>query len=480
MLYQPSNITPSTLTGTGTVAASDNAVISWQVNGNSPMTAFKIDIFENSAAAPLVHTSEVIEIPDFYGRNEKGDTVFFEYPTDAGETPHPWSDWGLVNGHDYKMKITQYWGANSTSEVVQYSESAFSVRTAPTLTLATIPEPVESIRHTFTATYSQAQGDALNWARWQLALKDDGGNYSVIVDTGEINTGVLRFSYEGFMTGATYAVKLTVETESGVVATTDWTDFSVLYVEEEPTGQLSADCYDGGILLRWDSHVPVAIFRENTATGTIDKLIRTEETQMRDYGARSQKNYQYKLFYEYDDTYSVALNSNPICKVFRAYYLFEATEDADGVFHVLKKWKFGNNLTSESVSNNNVPNFLTNFTPYRKKQPTTRMGRTGVLQALISNARRGEYKDTSEQQNALYALSTSANALFLKDMKGNLYRIAISGAITQTVNVKSNAMETTISIPWEEIGSADGVSLIQLPSDMGWNEDAPTGENTLF
>ena len=45
MIFEPTNIIPSALTGTGTIASADLAKIQWQVNGNSAMTKFQIDAY---------------------------------------------------------------------------------------------------------------------------------------------------------------------------------------------------------------------------------------------------------------------------------------------------------------------------------------------------------------------------------------------------------------------------------------------------
>ena len=52
MLYQPTNVYPSMTgaLGNGVVDANGNLTVSWQVNGNSPLTAFQIVIYDFDAA----------------------------------------------------------------------------------------------------------------------------------------------------------------------------------------------------------------------------------------------------------------------------------------------------------------------------------------------------------------------------------------------------------------------------------------------
>ena len=60
MLYEPTNIIPSTLTQTGTVAQKDTVNIQWQVNGSSAMSMFQIDIMENNTDSTLVYSTGVV------------------------------------------------------------------------------------------------------------------------------------------------------------------------------------------------------------------------------------------------------------------------------------------------------------------------------------------------------------------------------------------------------------------------------------
>lgn len=199
-------------------------------------------------------------------------------------------------------------------------------------------------------------------------------------------------------------------------------------------------------------------------------------TQLKDYGITSYQKYYYELLYlSGEESYSLPIKSQDVCIVFDAYYLIEATEDKDNpnVFHALKVWRFGNNISAGSVSNNNSPNWLTNFTPYRLKQPTSQLGESGTLQALLSNYNQSEnfYEDTVEMMQSLKQTSLSTNVFFLKDMKGNLYMVSISAPIVQTIVTNTKLQQVSVSIPWEEIGDASNISLIQLPTDEGWMQD---------
>lgn len=201
--------------------------------------------------------------------------------------------------------------------------------------------------------------------------------------------------------------------------------------------------------------------------GVFDSTI----TSFKDFGIVPSKKFFYKVYNAYDGSYLTYEDSNEISPYDTAYYLIEGSQTADepNIFHVLRYWKFGNNISAGSVSNNNTPNWLTNFTGYRLRQASSRRGRSGTLQALLSNVSNVSYADTSDFMDSLYGASLSRNTFFLKDTKGNIYKVAISAPITQTINTKTNVQEVTVSIPWEEIGTMKNVALIQTSEDANWN-----------
>ena len=121
MLYEPTNIIPSTMTQTGTVAATtDNVNIQWQVNGNSAMTMFQIDVMQNNADSTFVYSTGIVtENPTvaqgyslpFYGKDRFGDYVQFVYQ--PNQTWAAWSGNAISDGNSYKFRITQFFQENS-------------------------------------------------------------------------------------------------------------------------------------------------------------------------------------------------------------------------------------------------------------------------------------------------------------------------------------------------------------------------------
>lgn len=239
-LFQPSNITPSTFAGIGggTVDVNNNVNITWQINGNSVMIAFQVVIssIDSNGTATTVKTITVSDLA-VYPTDAKGNTTFYSY-----EPQVTWASWGLTNGNTYTLQITQYWQENGMQQSVeQFSVSEFYTRSTPTLAFNPIGtnNVVNTVSYTISATYEQAQGDVITWARWQFA-EIINGVPTLIEDTGEINTILLQYIADGLQSGKTYGIICSIQTENGVEVATNggaWTTFGVSYALEQINAQ---------------------------------------------------------------------------------------------------------------------------------------------------------------------------------------------------------------------------------------------------
>ena len=239
-LFQPSNILPDARSGLGqgTVDATQPLTVSWQVNGSSALTGFRITVFQMDAASTQVFTTgKRTDGCPFYGTTPDGDIQRFSYTIPASAL----SAAGVVNGSEYKLIIQQWW--NATDSVTQSSASAFLTRDTPSLSIPAIGT-IDTRYYTFSANYAQAQGDSLNWFRWRIAAADD--TDAPFFDSGNISgTMQIQAYYDGFFTGTDYAVRCSVQTENGVEADTGWVTFSVSYDSEPVTGAITASCAQG-------------------------------------------------------------------------------------------------------------------------------------------------------------------------------------------------------------------------------------------
>lgn len=251
MLFQPSNIYPSTFSGigAGTVDVTQDLNVSWQVNGDTPMTAYQIKIYQNDPGSTLMYDSGSVSVsPVFEPHDKYGNATYFTAIISAAAL----STAGIVNGYQYgyKMLITQWWGVSDYVE--QTSASVFITRSTPTLAINTITTPVASNSLTITANYSQAQGDPISTVEWVFALA--GSESTPIRKTGAISTQVLSFDADGLITGNTYSIMCKVVTSTGMEASTGFVQFPVSYSSSSLgiNYQLAQLKNSSAVYLSWD------------------------------------------------------------------------------------------------------------------------------------------------------------------------------------------------------------------------------------
>lgn len=235
MLFQPTNITPSSFAGVGgdLIDAADGMTITWQVNGTSAMTGYEIVIYQNDAASTQLYTTGVVTISPFYGVDGMGNAQFYSVTISASDL----STAGIVNGSGdgYKYKITQYW--SSTDYIEQSAENFFVAQAAPTCSINTmyLYTPSDPI----TATWSQTDGVGLDWVRWVVTELNDS---TVLIDTGNIHTQVMQLDYNGWVNGASYSVTLSYQLQNGYSGTTN----EIIYAQwTNVTQRGSASAYLG-------------------------------------------------------------------------------------------------------------------------------------------------------------------------------------------------------------------------------------------
>ena len=232
------------------------------------------------------------------------------------------------------------------------------------------------------------------------------------------------------------------------------------------------------------------IYREEVGTNVLVPIYTASatETQLKDYGVVSGKSYTYYL-YVYDNTnafmqqkplgYDVPFNLNKYTLIVADY------DSASDTYHAIKEYIFRENASVGSISNNNTPTLSENFTGFPTRTKSVQNYKSGTLSSLIgtiykrtdgdeeSGANSGTlaYHDSVELEQELYDLSVSDYTLFLRDPKGHLFMVRTQSPITQSVDYARMPMPITISLPWVETGDASDVSIIQAPTDIGWNYD---------
>lgn len=240
-LFQPTNIYPDVRGSFGNGVVVNPLMVlmeppvihvSWQVNGNTPMTAFQLDFYKNDGSGDFIwSTGKLTDGCPFYSVDQNGNPILFTYVLTTTN-----DDIGTYD--EAQMKITQWWGSDSSDCVVQSSPSVYVVR--PTLESDITNYPTSGLiterSFTFNGSLSSGGGffeeDGLMWHRWVLYQIMD-GTKEVLKDTGRIyGNAQVTFTYDGFLPG-TYYIKLTGETSLGVVSTN--------YDESVPGWQLNVE-----------------------------------------------------------------------------------------------------------------------------------------------------------------------------------------------------------------------------------------------
>lgn len=172
--------------------------------------------------------------------------------------------------------------------------------------------------------------------------------------------------------------------------------------------------------------------------------------------------------YEIGSGATGVLESNQIATCIWDWSILSCAQDTDGAYHPQQIFRFGKNLTTGDISNNNAPQILQNFTQYPTIQMAPFNYKSGTLTSLIGAIVDGKYSDTAKLRNDILALSMTSNTLFLKSRKGDIMKIRISGAIEYSMLDNSPTQAQTVKVPWVEVGDADDSRIIITKYDATW------------
>lgn len=167
--------------------------------------------------------------------------------------------------------------------------------------------------------------------------------------------------------------------------------------------------------------------------------------------------------------------SRSVQPCFWDWLLIEAKQDGPNAktYQAVNVFRFQGNVESGSYTNRAGRNIQPTFTPYPAVFRSTQNSRQGTLTGLIGVVKNGNYTDTNATEEAILALSSTQNQLFLRDRRGRFWKIALAGEITMSVNDRTAQQEITASVPWVEVGNTDGVSVYRTGWDMPTPEPDP-------
>lgn len=201
-------------------------------------------------------------------------------------------------------------------------------------------------------------------------------------------------------------------------------------------------------------------------------LLPISEKAVIDCAVRSQGTYSYVIFGVTEAQQTTgSLTSNTVDAYLWDWTLLQCQETAENTFEVNHLFRFSLNVASGSVGNNNRPNVLGNFTRYPTVQADTANYQSGTLSAYLGEVGAGgEYADTIAKRDALFALSTSGEPIFLKNRKGDLMRVAMRDGINVQTQDATRQQALVCSVPWCEIGSAENALIVLRSSSGLWPE----------
>ena len=216
------------------------------------------------------------------------------------------------------------------------------------------------------------------------------------------------------------------------------------------------------------------IYRRDTETEEYRKVasVPAEELRFWDCSAVSQATYIYYVFGVGENVFATSpMLSNEVKVCLWDWTILSCTAEENG-YAVEDIFRFGLNVSSGGVENNNEPSILKNFTRYPTVQLAPQNYRSGTLSAYIGKVNAAyDYEDSRKVRDAIYALSTTKNTLFLKNRKGDLMRVRIAGPITMTTKDDTREQAQVASVPWVEAGGTDREPIIMRTSAEDEDDD---------
>ena len=112
------------------------------------------------------------------------------------------------------------------------------------------------------------------------------------------------------------------------------------------------------------------------------------------------------------------------------------------------------------MSNNTTFNVLENFTPYPKVQNSNSSYWSGSISSLLGNCGI-TYSDTIKKMNEIKSLTTDRKIKFLKDRKGNIWKVKLNSPVTEQIGDSFVEQRVTITLSWVEIGDSSICTIIE-------------------
>ena len=173
-----------------------------------------------------------------------------------------------------------------------------------------------------------------------------------------------------------------------------------------------------------------------------------------DYAPRNAVGIMYYVFPVFGDKIGSYASSNLVTPSWWDWFLIVCDRVGDDVYTQSAIYRFDLDVSSGNMTNNTSFTELQNFTKYAKIQNSPSNYWSGTLSAFIGNCA-DTYKDTTERMNELKGLTTDGKDKFLKDRKGNIWKVRLNSAVTEQIIDEYVEQAVVVTLGWMEIGSAD-------------------------
>lgn len=172
-----------------------------------------------------------------------------------------------------------------------------------------------------------------------------------------------------------------------------------------------------------------------------------------DYTARNQTGIIYYIFPVFGETIGSSAPSNMVVPNWWDWSLIVCDTIDNDTYYQSKTYRFDLDVSSGSMSNNTTFNELQNFTKYAKVQNSPSNYWSGTLSAFIGNCGK-TYKDTVDQMDELRLLATDNRDKFLKDRKGNFWKVRLNSAVSEKISDEFVEQAVVVTLGWMEVGDA--------------------------
>lgn len=102
-------------------------------------------------------------------------------------------------------------------------------RETPTVSINNVPSSLTLKYHTFQGVYTQTDNVPIVYHQFDLYVRNADGTDTLIDTSDRVYSANLSYTYDGFRTGNTYSIQMTIENDMGIIVSTELYSFSVTY-----------------------------------------------------------------------------------------------------------------------------------------------------------------------------------------------------------------------------------------------------------